>query len=506
MALKSSADGCCSGRVAPLRETTPRRAGAASALRSSLRLVTLAWVFGAVWMYIITGATLTQFAKQLGMSKVGFGILAALPFAGCLSQLPLSYIIERYGHRKTLFISLGIVHRVLWLVVAAIPWVVPHPAQALVMIVVVAFSWSVGQMIGPAWVSWMADLVPERIRGRYFSRRSQVGQLVGLVTTLLIGVALDAAAARGPATLLRAAAGALAVAAVFGVVDFLFFLPVMEPVRREPNPHARWRHLLWEPLGDRNFRTFLVYTALLTFSLGYINQFVWLYILDVAGMSNTAANAMLVLTPLVIFMAMYPVWGRLIDRLGRKPVLIVCTLVLSLAACSWIFVTRERWLPGFALGMFATMMWPGVDLGNFNVLLALSTTTEDSQQRGAHVAINSTVAALSGILSGLFGGAVAQRLEHWHGSLFGQPLTFHGVLFLIAGGLRVVAALWLVRLEDPGAETTRSALRYMGANLYSNLQQAVFMPGRLLWQIARWTYQLGRRDRGKPHSPTTLKH
>ncbi|MCX7886468.1 MAG: MFS transporter [Verrucomicrobiae bacterium] len=452
----------------------------------------MAWVFGAVWMYVITGATLTQFAKLLGVSKAGFGLLAAMPFAGCLFQLPLSYVIERYGHRKRLFICLGIVHRAMWLVVAAIPWVLPAGMHAQAMIVVVALSWAVGQMIGPAWVSWMADLVPERIRGRYFSRRSQAGQIVGLVTTVLVGVVLDQAAGRGADALLRAASAALAVAGVSGMIDFLFFLPVIEPLRRQPNPNVRLRQLLVEPLRDGNFRTFLVYTALLTFSLGYINQFVWLYVLDVAAMSNTAANAMLVLVPLVIFMGMYPVWGRLIDRLGRKPVLIVCTLVLSLGAVSWIFVTRERWLPGFALVTIATMMWPGVELGNFNVLLGLSTAREDSRQRSAHVAINSTVAAISGIVSGIFGGVVAQRLEHWHGSFFGLPLTFHGVLFLIAGGLRVVAALWLVRLEDPGAETTRAALRYMGANLYSNLQQAVFVPGRLLWQVARWTYRLGR--------------
>jgi MFS family permease len=445
-------------------------------------------------MYIITGAALTQFAKQLGMSKVGFGMLAAMPFAGCLFQLPVSYIIERYGHRKKLFVGLGILHRVLWLLVAAIPWLLPVTTRAQGMILVVAFSWSVGQMIGPAWVSWMADLVPERIRGRYFSRRSQVGQLVGLATTLLIGVVLDHAAARGPDALLKAAACGLAVAAVFGIVDFLFFLPVAEPVRRIPDPNVSWRHLLLPPLADKNFRTFLVYTALLTFSLGYINQFVWLYILDVARMSNTAANAMLILAPLAIFMVMYPVWGRFIDRLGTKPVLVVCTLVLSLGASSWIFVSRESWLAGYAAGMIATIMWPGIDLANFNVLLGLSTAQEDSQQRGAHVAINSTVVALSGILSGVFGGVVAQRLENWHGTFLGQPLTFHGVLFLIASVVRIMAALWLIRLEDPGAHTTRSALRFMGASLYSNLQQAMFVPGRLLWQIGRWTYKLGRRE------------
>jgi len=473
----------------------PRSSVRSEALRASLRLVTTAWIFGAVWMYIITGAAFTQFAKQLGFTKLGFGLLASLPFAGCLFQLPVSYIIERYGHRKKLFIGLGIAHRASWLLVAALPWLLPRESQMTGMIVVVALSWALGQMVVPAWVSWMADLVPEQIRGRYFSRRSQLGQGVGLVTTLLIGLALDHASSRGPETLLQAAAAGLAVAAVFGVVDFVFFISVSEPVRRPPNRNVSWRRLLLPPLADKNFRTFLVYTALLTFSLGYINQFVWLYVLDVARMSNTAANAMLILTPLAIFMVMYPVWGRLIDRLGRKPVLIVCTLLLAIGASSWIFVSRESWLPAFAIGTIATLMWPGVDLGNFNVLLDLSTAQEGQQERGAHVAINSTVVALSGIASGVFGGVVAQTLQDWRGSLFGQPLTYHVVLFLIASALRVLAALWLLRFQEPGAHTTRSALRYMGTSLYSNLQQAMFVPGRLLWQLGRWTYRIRPRRR-----------
>lgn len=457
--------------------------------------MTVAWVFGAVWMYTITGATLTQFAQLLGMSRFGFGVLAALPFAGCAFQLPVSYIIERYGHRKQIFISLGLIHRALWLVVAAIPWLLPETTRARGMIVVVALSWATGQMIGPAWVSWMADLVPEPIRGRYFSRRSQVGQAVGLVTTLAIGFVLDRAAAHGPEALLKAAAGGLAVAAVFGMVDFLFFLPVAETVRRMPNPDVKWRHLLLTPLRDSNFRCFLGFTALLTFSIGYINQFVWLYVLNVAGFSNTAANAMLVLVPLATFLVMYPVWGRLVDRLGRKPVLIIAMLLFVQGAGAWVFISREHWLAGFAAVTLGTLMWPGIDLANFNILLDLGSATEGQQERGAHIAINSAVIAIAGVASGVFGGVLAQLLKDWRGTFFGQPLTYHGVLFLIASGVRLLAALWLFRLREPGAYTTRAALRYLGTNLYSNLQQAMFIPGRLLWQLGRWTYKLGPRRR-----------
>ena len=111
----------------------------------------------------------------------------------------------------------------------------------------------------------------------------------------------------------------------------------------------------------------------------------------------------------------------------------------------------------------------------------------------AYVAINSAACAVAGILSGLFGGAVAQALGDWRTTILGYPLTYHGVLFIISSVLRLAAVGWLIGFQDHRAATARTALRYLGTNLYSNLQQAVFIPGRALQQLSRWTYQSTRR-------------
>jgi MFS family permease len=299
-----------------------------SRLRRELQLVTTAWVFGAGWLYLTTGAALTQFAKLLGLTPFGFGLLAALPFFGALFQIPASYFIERYGYRKPFFITAGILHRALWLVVAFIPWLFPASLRGPALIAVIALSWMAGQIIGPCWVSWMADLVPGPIRGRYFSRRSQVGQFVGLVVTLGIGFVLDQAARRGDVVLLRTLAAGLALAAAAGVSDFLFFIPVGDRPVRPPNPDATLGRMLREPLRDRNFRRFVGWTSTLTFATGFMGQFAWLYVLDVAGMSNTQANAMLVLMPLVVVMMVGPLWGRAVDRFGRKTILLLAGLII----------------------------------------------------------------------------------------------------------------------------------------------------------------------------------
>ena len=450
----------------------------------------VAWIFGAAWLYLTTGAVFTRFAKLLHMPAFGYGLLAAVPFAGALMQLPVSYFITRYGHRKSIFITVGAFHRLMWLPIAAIPWVVPVGWQWQGLLVFFALMWVAGQMPTPIWVSWMADLVPSRIRGRYFTRRGQLGQLIGVIVTLLMGYALDHA----PTTaLLQVVCLALGASGLFGVVDFLFFIKVPDKQRVKPNPDVGIWEMLRVPLRDRNFLRFLGFTTTLTFGIGYVAQFVWLYVFDVAGLSNTQANAMLVVMPLVILMLSGPMWGRLLDRFGRKPVILIAGLLVAPGTLGWIFITHEHWFWGYLFLVLATAAWPGLESGTFNIQLNLSDAADGRASGSTYVAINSAACAVAGILSGLFGGTVAQALGDWHTTIWGHVLTYHHVLFIISSLLRVASLGWLLGFEDHRAATTRTALRYLGTNLYSNLQQAVFIPGRALQQLSRWTYQSTRR-------------
>jgi MFS family permease len=313
--------------------------------------------------------------------------------------------------------------------------------------------------------------------------------MVGILVSLPLGYFLDQAT--GGAVVLKALSFAFALAAVMGVTDFLFFLPVPELHRPHPNPNVNLWQLVRTPLQDRNFRRFLGFTATMAFATAYVGQFATLYVLDVVGATNLQTQLMLQCGPLCVLMLMYPIWGRLVDRFGRKPVLLISGTLIVPGSVAWIFVSHDHWVVGYAAVLLVTAAWPGIEIANFNLLLGLADATPGKS--GGYVAVNSALNAVAGVLSGLFGGAVAQTMAHWHGTLLGWPLTYHGVLFIISGGLRLLALVWLVDLEDPRAATTRVALRYLGTNLYSNLQQAIYLPARLWSQFSRWTYPANRR-------------
>jgi MFS family permease len=256
--------------------------------------------------------------------------------------------------------------------------------------------------------------------------------------------------------------------------------------------------LLMAPLKDRNFRHFLGYSFTLTFAIGYVGQFIWLYLFDVVGMTNMQANVMLVALPLLVSMLSFPMWGRLIDRLGCRPVLLIAGLLIVHGGASWIFVTRESWWLGYMGSTIATAAWPGVELAMFNLLLKISGKRSAQGSGSAYIAIHATVAATAGILSGLFGGVMAHFLRDWSGSIFGWPVTYHGLLLIISAGLRGAALLFLIGLHEPASMPTRNAIRYMVADIYGNVTQAIFAPMRGLSRMGRSTYRFIPRWRRGP--------
>jgi MFS family permease len=455
-------------------------------VRQVLRRMLVAWLFGAAWQSLTTGATLTRYARSLRLDEFGFGWLAAVPFLTAFAQLPAALLVQRFGRRKSCFLAGNLIHRSLWLVIAVIPWLLPEDRRPAGLVTLMLVSALANHVTAPAWYSWLTDLVPARIRGRYFSRRIQAGQLVSLVLTIGVGLALDWAEGVSGLALARMLSGLLTVAAVCGLVDILYFLRVPDAGPRVPDRRYGVRELFVEPLRDRSFRRYLLSTAALTFSTGYVAQFSWLYMFDVVKVTNTQANLMMITGPQLVALLSLPFWGRMIDRLGRKPVALIATALVVPGGAVWTLVQPGHIFPGYFGVAIAAFAWPGVELAGYNILLGLVRKRPGGGQNTAYVAVNSVVVATAGTISGLFGGLLAGSLKHWKGDLWGLPLTYHGILFLLSAVFRLLA-LWSLRgIEDPRAFRTREALRHMTAEMYSNLQATVMTPVRL---AGRWSYK-----------------
>ncbi|MDB5332706.1 MAG: major facilitator superfamily protein [Phycisphaerales bacterium] len=451
----------------PARFRRPPRA--VSALRRSLGFITLGWVFGAVWFTATSGAPLTLFAQALHASPFEFGILTAIPFIASLASVPGSFLIDGTGKRRRIFLWGLYVQRVMWFPIALVPvWMLGRygPAaagEAMFVFLALTFIMHCGQGVGgPAWVSWMADVVPGRVCGKYFSRRRQWAMLTAIPAALFAGLFLDYQGLHGPTAVLHWCAIIFLCAAVFGIADITLFQFVPD-VPREPQRPGLLLRSFAGPLRDRRFLLFAGLVGTLTFAIQLVGQFANLYLLDVVKVTNTGAQLMLLVAPMGAQLFVLPIWGIASDRMGKKPLLVLAALGSVPVALAWCFLTPgDQWL-GYVLAAAGAALWTGVEVANFNFVLEFAGSS-DRQGGTSYVAVNSVIINLAGCAGGLAAGGIAQCLKDWHWSpLAGfKPATFYDVLFVTSALLRVVAIVgFLPFLHEPRARSAGHALRFM---------------------------------------------
>lgn len=477
-------------------------------LRDALTIVTITWMFGSVWLTAVAGAPLTLFARHLGCTEFQLGVLAALPFMAQLVSMPASVLIERTAQRKRIFLTALYSQRLLWFPIAIVPWLLlgagaPVAAWASVAFLGMVFVMHAGQAVGgPAWVSWMADIVPDRSRGKYFSRRRQWGIVSAIPTALLVGWLLDRHAGGGGAdggvltvdasrTLFWCAA-IFCGAAVFGVADIALFHFVREP-KREPDERAGFLNLFRQPMRDRKFLVFGGFVATMMFAVSFMGQFVTLYMIERLKITATATQMMLLVAPMLAQLLVLHLWGSAVDRMGKRPVLALAGLGLVPVGIGWIFVSPEAIWLGYLLSAAGAALWAGVETANFNFVLEFCDGDDErpvdgSERRGsAYVAVNAVFINFAGCLGGLSAGVVASVLRDWRwesGVPWMNTFTYYEVLFLISAALRLVAVgAFLPFMHEPTARRTHETLLFMTANFYNNLVSAAAMPIKLLRQL-----------------------
>ena len=111
------------------------------------------------------GAVLTGWALFLGASPVAIGLLAALPLAAQIVQVPAAWLTQRVGAKRLAVLAIG-ASRLAWLPLIAIPFLPISGSTALgVFATVVAIAGVLGVVGNNAWTAWMGELIPGMVRG-----------------------------------------------------------------------------------------------------------------------------------------------------------------------------------------------------------------------------------------------------------------------------------------------------------------------------------------------------
>jgi MFS family permease len=439
-----------------LSETASVQPISARDLRISLRYVILAVCFGMVFFTVTNGPALTGYARKLGANDLVFSLLMALPALGGVVQIFASYLLERSGDRKRFFLVSPYPQRLVWIGVALIPVVVrAGTSRIIAAIALICISGICGSVGNVAFMSWMGDLVPGHMRGRFFGTRSMLSTAAAVVTAWSVGWSLD----RFPGF---AGYGAVfATAAVFGAVDIAFFHFIREPPMNRSEDSPRLSQVLFEPFRSKAFARFVTFWCSAMFGQMLMGPFTTVYLLEILLLDFTQVSLYMQVIPnIAIFLAARQ-WGRMIDRYGCKPVLTVAMTVQTVLPCLWILTSANRWWLLMPVSFVSGFFWSAMDLGAVNMLIRSS----PDRNRSAYVANYSLLSGVLGnavpyLTAGAFLSIVHPIAESLNMTILGSQVTRFHLLFLLSGLVRlVVLLLVLPRLDDPQSRETGEMLR-----------------------------------------------
>jgi MFS family permease len=421
--------------TAPSATETPL---APSVIQRGLRLSIMEGLLTNIHITVTAGAFLTGFALLLGASDFELGLIAALPFVGQLFQFVGAYLEERLGERRMLVALTAAGSRLLWALVAALPFLtVLGTARLPIFLMILAISQALIGIAANAWTSWMSDLVPPRQRGRYFGTRNTITSITAMASSWLAGRVLDYYRVGSAQPLGYALIFGTAIICALGGAFILTKKPE-PPLRRSRRVDIR--KLLSAPLHHGQFRTLSLASAGWALSIGISAPFFNAYGIQTLRLSFASLALFTIVTSAVALITQ-PLIGRLQDRYGDKRVMVGSVIGTLALPWGWVVATPTFLLPLWLNAVGSGIFWPGITQGWMNMVMDRA----PAEGRGAYVASFGAITGLGTFAASLLGGAIASGLGGAMIQLGPLTLNHYAILFVASSIGRAAMAVVFAR-------------------------------------------------------------
>lgn len=385
-------------------------------------------------------------AAVLGWGPAAVGFMAALPHLCNLAQPVLMTWLRR---RLSLYEIM-----VLTFIFSALPWGMVsllnfqgERARDLTFMVILCTATLANSLGSVSWSAAIAEVVPDRLAGRYYGRRNGV---FGFWTLLVVLVVSWIAGRNGNSMTvfgwIYATAGLARMTGLFYLTRMKFPASVTTRAANPPD----WSEL-GPPLRDANYLKMVAFIGVWGLLLNLGQPFYTVFL--VQGLQRPLGEIGL-LTALsgVGGMTTLRAWGWLCDRFGSKPVLYVCSTVWALTGlAAWTFA-GERLFWHLALGYLVVgATTAGFQLCQFQLMIKLSPAN-----KAPYVAVFLALSSALTALGPLVGGFLLKLLPDTLGVFLGQTIRdFHVVILGSMIGCLVSVKLldWVreERSEQPSA-------------------------------------------------------
>lgn len=398
---------------------------------------------------------ITPFAVAINSSNFIIGLLTSLSgLVGPISQWFSSRLIETYSRKKIVVTSL-FYESLMWIpmILTAFLFYKGIVTSILPLAFLILFSIYVilANIAGPAWFSWVGDLVDDSYRGKWFSKRNLILGVVGLISTLLAALFLDYSKSRGMI--------------MFGFM-VLFFLGMTarliarEYFKRSYEPKLvldkSYYFSFWEFIKKapyNNFGRYTLFRTVMNFSVSIAGPFFTVYMLRDLHFSYVTF-ILVTLAQSFFGLLVMKKWGRFADRYGNYLVLKLTLVFISIYPLLWLFPNPPLWYLLLVTELVGGVAWAGFNLAGSNYIFDCVTP----QRRGIVVSYFNVLNGIGVFLGAGLGAILVGTLN----------ITFMNILLfviLVSGIARLVGGLLMI----PYIKEVRKTEKFDSSDALRNL-------------------------------------
>ena len=410
-------------------------------------------VFNTSSFYLIMGLPMMLYFKKMGASATVLGVVAALGALMNIFQIPAARFVERIGYRK--FVLRGWMSRSL--MIAGVALVVSLPlrvdqATRQILVLFLLFLFNIARGISlSGYLPWISGIVPESVRGRFLTMDQAASQAALLLTVALSAVYLQAVDS-------PPAFGALfAVSLVLAGLSLFYLKKIpdapISPAAREGGEEVPWKAMI----QHGPFLRLVIFHAIMMLALSGGGLIFIPFARDQLGISDSK------------FMILHLIWGavfvltslatgKMLDRVGSRPVLGLAAFIFGIHWLGWGAVAAHlvpfQWGP--ILFQQATA---GIGLALYNSAhMRLLMATVPAMGRSHFFALFSVAASLVAGLAPLGWGLLTDALQTVKFGTVFQVNQFV-ILYVTITLILIPAMVALRRIQEERASTTEELLR-----------------------------------------------
>ena len=379
---------------------------------------------------------ITPYALFLGASNSFIGLLSSLPnLLGSLSQLPGSKVVERYSRKKIVVIGV-LLQALMWLPLIAVGYSYLFLELSLVyslvlLMVVYSFIIILGSFPGPAWSSWMRDLVP-RNTSSYFGKRNMITGVVAIVCMFIAGWILGLSNSK----LFFGFAIIFFLAFVGRAISTFLFTKKYEPKIQYTDGYYFSLLQFTKRMSQNNFGRFVIFMSLISFAVAIASPFFAVYMLKDLGFSYPIYT-LIVMSSAVSILVFMPFWGKFADKYGEVETIKLTSFFIALIPFLWgvsYFLNLKAIILVLflvATELFSGFIWAGLNLSSYTFIYK----AVSRERMALCIAYNTILNAIGIFLGAIVGG----KISSFTFPIFGMPAIIF--VFVLSAGLRFLIVL-----------------------------------------------------------------